>query len=264
MQNRFASSAAAFRSATRSRYTHRTSTVSVRPAKAQLSCRSLHCVRVSTPSPAARRFLSVLQCTRHTPCTPYRPYRSIITGPSSTSFADPTRGDLFYHLVEPPTPVSSEEPAFALSFLSTPPPSAESATIIGFLPATSHGPDQEAGLNDFRENPKFRTILHEAIRAGLSEGVDDIWTNGATQTQQGWMHIHDDRNVPALGRIGDPDDIFASVRVEDGKILSETYQSMPSYRLCTADGLITLTEGLAQKLKTLLEQRDLAERSAGH
>lgn len=28
----------------------------------------------------------------------------------------------------------------------------------------------------------------------------------------------DERNVPALGRIGDPDDILASVRVEEGKV----------------------------------------------
>jgi hypothetical protein len=28
----------------------------------------------------------------------------------------------------------------------------------------------------------------------------------------------DERNIPALGRIGDPDDILASVMVEDGKV----------------------------------------------
>ena len=30
----------------------------------------------------------------------------------------------------------------------------------------------------------------------------------------------DNRNIPALGRIGDPDDIIASVRVEEGKVSS--------------------------------------------
>lgn len=30
--------------------------------------------------------------------------------------------------------------------------------------------------------------------------------------------LPDERNVPALGRIGDPDDILGSVRVEDGKV----------------------------------------------
>lgn len=30
--------------------------------------------------------------------------------------------------------------------------------------------------------------------------------------------ITDQRNIPALGRIGDPDDIIASVRVEEGRV----------------------------------------------
>ena len=37
------------------------------------------------------------------------------------------------------------------------------------------------------------------------------------------------------------------------KILPDTYQAMPSYRFCTADGPTQLTEGLAKKLKSVLE-----------
>jgi len=88
----------------------------------------------------------------------------------------------------------------------------------------------------------------------------------------------DERNIPPLNRIGDPDDILASVRVEDGKvgpaflspplsfsrlsgpptkhlqIIPETYQAMPSYRVCTAHGITQLTEGLASKLQRLLKE----------
>jgi len=39
------------------------------------------------------------------------------------------------------------------------------------------------------------------------------------------------------------------------QILAETYQAMPSYRLCTAHGVTHLTEGLASKLRGLLEMR---------
>ena len=39
------------------------------------------------------------------------------------------------------------------------------------------------------------------------------------------------------------------------QILAETYQAMPSYRLCTAHGVTQLTEGLASKLQGLLEMR---------
>ncbi|KAF5392742.1 hypothetical protein D9757_000811 [Collybiopsis confluens] len=171
------------------------------------------------------------------------------------SFSDPTRLDLFYHFLEPPTPLSSSAPAYALSFLPSPPPSAESSSIIGFLPAGTSDADQEAGLNDFKENPKFRALLHEAIQSGLKADVDEVPRNGATQLQEGWMHIHDERNVPALGRIGDPDDILASVLVQDGKIVPDSYQPMPAYRLCTSDGITKLTEGLVGHLKKILEQR---------
>ncbi|PIL29099.1 hypothetical protein GSI_09147 [Ganoderma sinense ZZ0214-1] len=176
---------------------------------------------------------------------------------ASQSFADPDRSDLFYHLFTPPTSLSSANPVFALSFLPAPPPSVVSSSVIGWLPASGQG--EGAGLNDFVENDRFREVLHEAIQSALRDGVDDVQKNGAIQTQEGWMHIHDNRNIPALGRIGDPDDIIASVRVENGEILAETYQPMPSYRLCTADGVVQLTEGLATRLIEVLKARVLEE-----
>ena len=86
----------------------------------------------------------------------------------------------------------------------------------------------------------FLPLLHKALSEGLAEAVDDIQAAGALQLGDGWMHIHgklrfrdtlqptftpslrdrdiDERNVPPLNRIGDPDDILASVRVENGKV----------------------------------------------
>ncbi|KAH9968146.1 hypothetical protein BC827DRAFT_1170565 [Russula dissimulans] len=174
--------------------------------------------------------------------------------PTNTTFEDPTRKGLFYHLVPPPTLLSDTRPTFAVSLLAHPPPSAESSTILGWLPAETPGGDHDAGLNDFVPNPRFLPLLHEAISEGLAEAVDDIQVAGALQLGSGWMHIHDERNIPPLNRIGDPDDILASVRVEDGKIIPETYQAMPSYRVCTAHGVTHLTEGLASKLQRLLEK----------
>jgi len=198
----------------------------------------------------------------------------------TTTFEDPSRKGLFFHLVPPPTPLSATRPVFAVSFLADPPPFSESSTVLGWLPAETPGDDREAGLNDFVQNPRFLPLLHEALSSGLAEAVDDIQASGALQLGEGWMHIHgerqnknllprpeckhisvrrccppDDRNLPPLNRIGDPDDILASVRVEGGKILAETYQAMPSYRVCTTDGITQLTEGLASKLRTLLAAR---------
>jgi hypothetical protein len=170
------------------------------------------------------------------------------------SFSDPNRPDLFYHLL-PTSP-----PTFALSFLPTPPPRPRSATILGWLPAAA---GEDAGLNDFSENPAFRPVLHSALRSALRDGADDVQAAAATQLHAGWLHIHDERNVPALGRIGDPDDIVATVLVEDGKILPETYQPMPAYRLCTADGVVHLTSGLTVRLRQVLEEHAKGETEAG-
>ncbi|TFK75644.1 hypothetical protein BDN72DRAFT_810536 [Pluteus cervinus] len=200
------------------------------------------------------------QGQKHPPQTPQ-------LGPES--FSDPTRPDLFYHLLKPSTPSSSSLPVFALSFLHTPPPIKDSKTVIGWLPAatpysneSTGGEEEEAGLNDFKENVAFRDTLHKAVQSGLTDGIDDIQINAATQLHAGWMHIHDERNIPALGRIGDPDDILATVLVEDGKILPETYQPMPAYRLCTSDGITQLTPGLSWRLRELLQKQAELERSS--
>ncbi|KIY68239.1 hypothetical protein CYLTODRAFT_351743 [Cylindrobasidium torrendii FP15055 ss-10] len=160
---------------------------------------------------------------------------------SQAAETDPSRPDIFYHVVN--------GESFAVSFLET---FGGPDEVIGWLPARAEG----AGLNDFVPNPRFTELLHASNRAALEADLDDIQRNGAIQLQNGWMHIHDERNLPPMGRIGDPDDIIASVLVEDGKIKPETYQAMPAYRTCTAHGVTQLTEGLAAKLKqTLLETR---------
>ncbi|KAF8814687.1 hypothetical protein BYT27DRAFT_7229259 [Phlegmacium glaucopus] len=184
-------------------------------------------------------------------------------------FPDPNRPDLFYHVVNPPTPLSKYLPAFALSFLNHTPPRVDSSTVLGWLPAETYMTDSpdtpdhphqtketSAGLRDFVENSKFVTLLHKTIQSALSENLDEIWENGAKQLQEG-----DQRNIPALGRIGDPDDIIASVLVEKSKIKAETYQPMPSYRVCTADGVLQLTPGLAQQLHAALIRETKAEMS---
>ncbi|KAG9054008.1 hypothetical protein FS842_006487 [Serendipita sp. 407] len=127
------------------------------------------------------------------------------------------------------------------------------AEAMGVIPAIeAQEGAQEPGLNDFKANDKFLNLMHDTIQRALRDGADEAIQAEATQRGSGWLHIHDERNVPALGRIGDPDDIVASVMVENGKILSETYQRMPSYRLFTADGPPKLSPGLAHKLEEAL------------
>lgn len=85
--------------------------------------------------------------------------------PTSTTFEDPSRKGLFYHLVPPPTPLSATRPAFAVSLLGDAPHSPESSTILGWLPAETPEDDGNAGLNDFVENRALRCpSLHSDLR----------------------------------------------------------------------------------------------------
>ena len=70
----------------------------------------------------------------------------------STTFEDPSRKGLHYHLVSPPTPLSNTRPVFAVSLLADAPPSPRSSTVLGWLPAETPADDRDAGLNDFVEN----------------------------------------------------------------------------------------------------------------
>jgi hypothetical protein len=166
-----------------------------------------------------------------TPLATHRPYYRHFSSthvlsdePSfQTTFEDPSRKGLFYHLVHPPTPLSNTHPVFAVSLLPDPPPLSESSTVLGWLPAETPGDDREAGLNDFLENrtcgsfnfghhpskfvlifsfhfffaARFLPLLHDAISEGLAEGVDDIQAAGAQQLGEGWMHIHGKRHERA-------------------------------------------------------------------
>lgn len=80
----------------------------------------------------------------------------------TSSISDPSRPDLFYHLVSLPTPGSlTSSSAHAVSFLSQPPPTPYSCSVIGWLPAETAGQgDAEAGLNDFVENRNSFYSVH--------------------------------------------------------------------------------------------------------
>ena len=94
-----------------------------------------------------------------------RKYSTASHGENSESnyrvLADPERPDLFYHLLEPPSTVSSTNYVFGLSFLDKlgSKDDAQSPRIIGYLPASEGGHAIKAGLNDFRENRKLAIDL---------------------------------------------------------------------------------------------------------
>ncbi|KAF8607288.1 hypothetical protein BDV93DRAFT_406009, partial [Ceratobasidium sp. AG-I] len=158
---------------------------------------------------------------------------------SSDATEDPERPGLFYH------PIGNN--TFALSFLSEKPTNPNSATVIGRIP-------EDQGLDAFEENQAFVDLLHDTVKAALIAGIDQDLTNDATQHQEGWLHIHDMRNFPENGRVGDSADILGSVLVQDGKIDGETYERMPSYRTCTSDGPLKLSPSMHEELLDTLRK----------
>lgn len=103
-----------------------------------------------------------------------------------TTFTDPSRPDLFYHIVflDASSSLNTESvgtPVFAVSLLETPPPYASSSTVLGWLPAEGlaegEGEDGGAGLNDFTENREF-VCLESWIRErrkGKRKGPAALW-----------------------------------------------------------------------------------------
>ncbi|WRT64741.1 uncharacterized protein IL334_001675 [Kwoniella shivajii] len=198
--------------------------------------------------PTASRFIpSLIRPTTSL----YRPFSSSSSArnsaPPSTSPSskDPSHPHLHYH------PTQSH---IALSFLPSP-PVARSRTVLGYLPLDG------ASLEDFKEEPKFLTILHEAIQSGLeNDKADSVKFEAETRPTDGWIHITDERAIPPAGRIGETEDLIGSVYVQDGKVVASTYSPLPTYRIITPNGVLTLPKGLDTHLIEVLEGIDKDEK----
>ncbi|WWC59501.1 uncharacterized protein I303_102057 [Kwoniella dejecticola CBS 10117] len=163
----------------------------------------------------------------------------------SPSTKDPSHPYLYYH----PTHTH-----LTLSFLPSP-PIQKSRTILGYLPL------ENATLEDFKEEPKFIETLHDAIQSGLEANVSDtLQYEAETRPTDGWIHITDERAIPPAGRIGETEDLIGSVYVQEGKIIASTYSPLPTYRLITPNGVLTLPKGLDTHLIKVLEKIDQEEK----
>ena len=50
-------------------------------------------------------------------------------------------------------------------------------------------------------------------------------------------------------RIPNPEDIIASIKVEDSKMVKNTYEKMPVHRLITPNGIFNLGDFMEEKFK---------------
>lgn len=85
----------------------------------------------------------------------------------------------------------------------------------------------------------------------------------------GWVHVHDQRAVPAFGRIPYPEDIMGSLLVDsEGNIVNREqggdWEENRMYRLVTRAGIMTLSPFLRDRLREALveEERRVTENDA--
>ncbi|KAF2087661.1 hypothetical protein K490DRAFT_56754 [Saccharata proteae CBS 121410] len=80
----------------------------------------------------------------------------------------------------------------------------------------------------------------------------------------GWIHVSDMRNPPDYGRIAWPEDIFGSLEVDGrGQFVGDrgNYQDSGTYRLCTNEGILGLSDYLRERLVERLRELEEQERS---
>ncbi|KAM0787367.1 hypothetical protein ACM66B_003453 [Microbotryomycetes sp. NB124-2] len=180
----------------------------------------------------------------------------------ATSLEHPRYQGLYYH----PITNSNDSPtAYALSFLSDPPPAQASLnslpSVIGILHQRqqhSAEPHRDNAIvpdlvpRNFTENKDFRTVLHDILRQAVT--FDQKLHTEAKTRQDGWIHIADARAPADLNRVPDPSDIIASILVQDGQIVPESYEPGGMHRMVTNDGLMRLDEGLMAIVRQAMEQ----------
>ncbi|KAK4701988.1 hypothetical protein P7C70_g4235, partial [Phenoliferia sp. Uapishka_3] len=196
------------------------------------------------------------------PSSTYPLLRSIsTTRPLSISLESPSYPSLYYHsLPTPPHPPNS----YSLSFLPTPPPSLSfSPTTIGILSlnavdrAQLKDGGEGAGIpellpRNFEENKDFGMLLEEVLK---EEMRGDLWLGTAAKVRMdGYIHIADHRNPADPNRVPDPSDIIASVLVENGELLPESYSPSGTHRIVTMDGMMKLPDTLMKKFVESLEK----------
>lgn len=94
----------------------------------------------------------------------------------------------------------------------------------------------------FRDNPEMKKQIFEIIRRHAYRSPYLI--SMAETWQSGWMHIADGRSLAAFGRCPEPDDILATVLVQDGLMIPDSIQEIPTHRLLTVNGLFQLPADL--------------------
>ncbi|GAA98476.1 uncharacterized protein L969DRAFT_95286 [Mixia osmundae IAM 14324] len=161
-----------------------------------------------------------------------------------------------YYIRWPPNHArATERPILLVSYVPQPPTDLSDPTLLGSLdyppelkPSADRAHDDtpldqlRIAPGSFHDNPDFINVVHAIVSGAIYE--DEVMKVRAEMAAEGWLHLLDERNPPPLNRAGEPDDIIATTLVQQGKLVRESYEPMPSYRVHTRDGFLTLPESL--------------------
>lgn len=105
--------------------------------------------------------------------------------------------------------------------------------------------DDASGLDSFIPNPAFIELMHLVIRDSTADAREA--QAEARRIGRGWLYITDQRRPPD-GSPVPPHDIIGYFRVEDGRLLPESYARNSGHVLLTEHGLVRLPGALHEEL----------------
>ncbi|GAA5968805.1 hypothetical protein JCM11641_000738 [Rhodosporidiobolus odoratus] len=191
------------------------------------------------------------------------PVRVLVRFTSSTgSIPSTVYPNLYYHKLSPTST------SYSLSYLPNPPPDLPfSPTTLGILSplppcrlsssSFDQPPQHQQETHDlppitprnFQDNPEWTKLVHEVLKHNVQH---DPWMQTLAKSVQGndtFIHIADARAPADANRQPHPQDVIASVLVQNGKIVPESYEAnKAAYRLVSQDGLQRLPSGLHEKV----------------
>lgn len=116
----------------------------------------------------------------------------------------------------------------------------DGSTSMSMFPAES----LKTMLHNFDENPEMERFVQKVLAKHIYSSP--TWKAKALKTPNGHMHIADAK-TPNMLRLPDSEHIFGVVEVLDGKMVPNTYSSMPTHRLVCSRGVSILEPFLEEK-----------------
>lgn len=145
-------------------------------------------------------------------------------------------------------PASASHCNYSLSLLAQLPTTPKDSGIFAWSPTT----DPIASSPDCVEQPAFTNLLQETLRNAHPQ-LRYLLSSRAKR-QDGWVALVDERAPVGWGRTAESDDTIGMCRVQDGEVIVDTFEIMPTYRLISRLGIFSLPRPLHALVLDKLDQ----------